>query len=112
MALKDSKRVTHSFMIAEFQIVASTASMLEEPSSILVNKLLISIASILLASNCLRNQVTQFETLCSGGGPKNKPDVSIGTYQGYNSTKGKIYVVGQSVDISTAISKSILFIGI
>ena len=48
---------------AEFQIVAGTASTLEEPSLILVNKLQISIASILLASNCLRNRVTQFETL-------------------------------------------------
>ena len=47
----------------EFQIVASMASMLEEPSSILVSKLKISMASILLASNCLRNQLTQFETL-------------------------------------------------
>ena len=45
---------------AEFQIVAS---MLEEPTSILVNKFPISIASILSASNCLRNRVTQFYTL-------------------------------------------------
>ena len=37
---------------SEFQIVAST---LEEPSLILVNKLPIAIASILLASNYLRN---------------------------------------------------------
>ena len=40
---------------SEFQIVASTASMLEEPTSILVNKFPISIALILSASNCLRN---------------------------------------------------------
>ena len=54
-----------TFIIAasEFQIVASTASMLEEPSLILVNKLPIAFASILLASNCLRNRLTQFETL-------------------------------------------------
>ena len=45
----------------EFQIVASTASALEEPSSILVNEVPISIASNLIASNCLRNQVIQFE---------------------------------------------------
>ena len=47
----------------ELQIVASTASTLEEPSLILVNKLPIDIASILLASNCLRNREQQFETL-------------------------------------------------
>ena len=50
---------------AEFQIVASMASTLEEPSSSLVNKLPIFIASIHLASNYLRNPVTQFETLFS-----------------------------------------------
>ena len=44
-------------------VVTRTASTLEESSSILVNKLPISIASILSASNCLRNRVTQFETL-------------------------------------------------
>ena len=47
----------------EFQIVASTSSKLEEPSSILVNKLPISIGSIPLASNCLRDQFAKFETL-------------------------------------------------
>ena len=43
----------------------STPSTLEFPSLVLVNKIPISIASILIASNCLRNQVTQFETLGS-----------------------------------------------
>ena len=42
---------------AEFQIVASMASTLEEPSSFLATKLPIVIASILLASNCLRNRL-------------------------------------------------------
>ena len=45
---------------SEFQLVAS---MLEEPSLILVNKLAISIDSISLALNRLRNQLTTFETL-------------------------------------------------
>ena len=54
----------------QFQIVASTASTastLEEPFLILVNKLPFAIASIFLASNCLRNRVTQFK-LCPQAG--------------------------------------------
>ena len=39
--------------VAEFQIVASRARTLEEPSSFLVNKLQIPIASIRLASICV-----------------------------------------------------------
>ena len=53
-------------LLAEFQIVASTASMLEEPSLISVNKSPITIALIVQASNCLRHRLTQFETLSIG----------------------------------------------
>ena len=43
------------FVKTEIQIVEITESMIEDPSSILDNKLPISIASYLLSSNCLRN---------------------------------------------------------
>ena len=48
----DAARIFDSIGLAELQIVPST---LEEPSIVLYNKLLIAIASILPASNCLRN---------------------------------------------------------
>ena len=53
-------------MEAEFQIVATTASMLDEHSSILVNKLPFPIASISLASYCLRTEWHNLELWMEG----------------------------------------------